>query len=220
MKKMVICGSGGMATEILSLIRILNERENRWNIVGFTDDGSQRDKMVHGLPILGDDKYLVNIKEPCDVVLAVGDPQTRSRIISSLRENEFLSFPTLIHPLAYVDREAVMGKGVVLFPFCAVQPSAVLGDFVFLNCFSLLGHNVSVGSFSMVMSKVNILGSVTIGEKVLIGAGSVLLQGLSVADNVIIGIGSVVLTDVPAAVTVLGNPAKIIRRADVDSSNI
>ena len=217
MKKMVICGSGGMATEILSLIRILNERENRWNVVGFTDDGSQRGKMVHGLPILGGDEYLVSIKEPCDVVLAVGDPQMRSRIISSLQGNERLSFPTLIHPLAYVDQEVVMGKGVVLFPFCAVQPGVTLGDFVFLNCFSLLGHNVSVGSFSMVMSKANVLGFVVIGEKVLIGAGAVLLQGLSVADNAIIGIGSVVLADVPSAVTVLGNPAKIIRREDADS---
>ena len=51
-----------------------------------------------------------------------------------------------------------------------------------------------------------------IGDNVHIGIGVVILGKIKIGDNAIIGAGSVVFSDVPANCTVLGNPAKIIRR--------
>ena len=50
---------------------------------------------------------------------------------------------------------------------------------------------------------------VRIGRNVWIGGGAIILPGVSIGDDALIGAGSVVTRDVPAAVTVAGNPARI-----------
>lgn len=50
---------------------------------------------------------------------------------------------------------------------------------------------------------------VRIGRNVWIGGGAILLPGVTIGDDAIIGAGSVVTRDVPAGVTVVGNPARI-----------
>jgi acetyltransferase-like isoleucine patch superfamily enzyme len=46
---------------------------------------------------------------------------------------------------------------------------------------------------------------------VSIGSGATLLGGITIGENSLIGAGSVVTKDVPAGVTVAGNPARILR---------
>ena len=47
-----------------------------------------------------------------------------------------------------------------------------------------------------------------------IGSGATLLGGICIGENAIVGAGSVVTKDVPASVTVAGNPARILSSAD------
>jgi acetyltransferase-like isoleucine patch superfamily enzyme len=49
-----------------------------------------------------------------------------------------------------------------------------------------------------------------------IGSGSTLLCGITVGQNAIIGAGSLVIGDVPANTIVAGNPAKILRKINVN----
>jgi acetyltransferase-like isoleucine patch superfamily enzyme len=44
-----------------------------------------------------------------------------------------------------------------------------------------------------------------------IGSGAVLLCGVTIGENALVGAGSVVTKDVPAGVTVAGNPARIMK---------
>ena len=52
---------------------------------------------------------------------------------------------------------------------------------------------------------------VTIGENVWIGSGAIILPGVTIGDDSIIGAGSVVTKDIPAGVTAVGNPCKVLR---------
>lgn len=52
-----------------------------------------------------------------------------------------------------------------------------------------------------------------IGDNVKICAGAFVLGGITIGDNVTIGAASVVLKSVPDGCTVVGNPARIVRRS-------
>ncbi|MEM7317756.1 MAG: sugar O-acetyltransferase [Pseudomonadota bacterium] len=55
-----------------------------------------------------------------------------------------------------------------------------------------------------------IANPVLIGSNVWIGGRAIVMPGVTIGDNAIIGAGSVVLRDVPAGMTVVGNPARAI----------
>lgn len=51
-----------------------------------------------------------------------------------------------------------------------------------------------------------------------VGSGSTLLCGITVGQNAIVGAGSVVTVDVPEHAIVAGNPAKILRKMNINQS--
>jgi maltose O-acetyltransferase len=114
-------------------------------------------------------------------------------------------------------------------PFhCDYGYNIKLGASVFLNfnCIILDVVEVEIGDKTMIGPGVQILTAdhprdpvlrakgrefgrpVRIGKNVWIGAGALILPGVTVGDNAVIGAGSVVPRDVPAGVTVMGNPAR------------
>lgn len=57
-----------------------------------------------------------------------------------------------------------------------------------------------------------IFGNISIGEGTHVGAGAIVLPNLSIGKWVKIGAGAVVINDLPDEVTVVGNPARIIKQ--------
>jgi acetyltransferase-like isoleucine patch superfamily enzyme len=53
-----------------------------------------------------------------------------------------------------------------------------------------------------------------------IGSGSTILSKVTIGENAIVGAGSVVTKDVPANVIVAGNPAKLLRRLDLENKEV
>ncbi|GGX79070.1 sugar O-acetyltransferase [Massilia dura] len=49
---------------------------------------------------------------------------------------------------------------------------------------------------------------ISIGKNVWIGAGALIMPGVTIGDGALVGAGSVVTRDVPAGMTVVGNPAR------------
>ena len=56
------------------------------------------------------------------------------------------------------------------------------------------------------------LKSPVLGNNVYIGAGAKIIGGITIGNNVKIGAGSVVVKNVPDNCTVVGNPARIIKK--------
>ena len=56
--------------------------------------------------------------------------------------------------------------------------------------------------------------SVHIGANCWIGAGAIILPGITIGDNVVIGAGSIVTKDIPANVIAVGNPCRVLRKAN------
>ncbi|MDD9303097.1 MAG: acyltransferase [Desulfobacter sp.] len=62
--------------------------------------------------------------------------------------------------------------------------------------------------------------SVVLEDNVWIGDSAIVCKGVTIGENSIIGAGSVVTSDIPANVIAAGNPAKIVRKLDVDREMI
>lgn len=113
-------------------------------------------------------------------------------------------------------------------PFhCAYGVNIHLGSQVFINagCAFLDSADIRIGAGTMLGPNVQIYcpqhhkdpalrkdgleiaHPVVIGENVWVGGGAIILGGVCIGDNAIIGAGAVVTHDVPAGVTVVGNPA-------------
>ena len=133
------------------------------------------------------------------------------------------------HQLLVQRFAAVGGDTVVRSPFhCDYGFNISLGVGVFLNfnCVILDVVPVVIGDRTQIGPGVQILTAdhprdaagrasglefgrpIRIGRDVWIGGGAIILPGVSVGDDAVIGAGGVVTRDVPAGVTVLGNPAR------------
>lgn len=51
-----------------------------------------------------------------------------------------------------------------------------------------------------------------------IGAGSTLLPGITIGENAMVGAGSVVTKDIPANEVWVGNPARFVKRIDIEET--
>ncbi len=55
---------------------------------------------------------------------------------------------------------------------------------------------------------------ITIGNDVWIGGNAIILPGVTIGDGCVIGAGSVVTKDVPAGMIAVGNPCRVVKRAE------
>jgi len=103
-----------------------------------------------------------------------------------------------------------------------IHPGAKIGKDFFIDHATgvVVGETSEIGDNVCVYQGVT-LGGVstekkkrhpTIGNNVVIGAGATILGPITIGDNVRVGAGSVVVKDVPPNSTVVGIPAKIVKR--------
>ena len=104
-----------------------------------------------------------------------------------------------IHPGATIGKRLFIdhGMGVV------IGETAIIGDDVTIY------HGVTLGGTGKDIGKRH----PTVGNNVMIGAGSLILGPITINDNSKIGAGSVVLKDVKPNSTVVGTPAKVIKKS-------
>jgi len=118
------------------------------------------------------------------------------RLISQL--NRFFT-GIEIHPGAQIGKGFFIdhGAGVV------IGETAEIGD----DC--VLFHNVTLGGTGKHHGKRH----PTLGNNVLVGTGAILLGPVEIGDNVRIGANSfIIMHDVPSDCTVVGTPARVVRR--------
>lgn len=103
-----------------------------------------------------------------------------------------------IHPGARIGNRLLIdhGMGVV------IGETAIVGD----DC--TIYHQVTLGGTGKERKKRH----PTIGNNVIVGSGSKVLGNITIGDNVKIGANSVLLSDTPSNVTVVGVPAKIVKK--------
>ena len=218
MKDIAIFGTGGFGREVLALVQDINRVSPTWNIVGFFDDGHKRGEMINGYPTLGRTDELNAWNSPLSLAVAVGSPETKSRIIGKIA-NPFVEYPTLIHPSAWFGdmRSVEIGKGCILCAGVMVTTDVRIGDYVTLNLQCTVGHDTVIGDYASFMPSVNISGEVTIGTGVYVGTGAKIINQLEIGAHTVVGAGAVVAKSLPAYCTAVGIPARPIKITPPDT---
>lgn len=213
MKDIAVYGAGGFGRETAWLIQEINQTADTWNLVGYFDDGQKRGAVMEGLPVLGGMNELNAITESMDIVIAIADPATRKKVVSSIT-NRKISFPQVVHPTARRGSPSnQFGRGCILTAGVILTTGIAVGEFSIINLGTTVGHDSRLGDYSSIMPQCSISGNVNIGEEVFVGAGARILQGITLGARCVVGAGAVVTKSFPSSSRLIGVPAQHVPAA-------
>lgn len=197
-------GAGGHGREIACIVQSAGVK-----LLGFVDDNVPAPGLLdsftgHYLGAIGD----VYPTGSARYLLGLGSGLLRETIAGRVR-NWAASVP-LVDPMASIGIDVTMGLGAIVFAQATVTTNVSLGLHTHIGRGAAVGHDCVLGDFVTVMPLASVSGNVTIGDRATIGAGAVIRQGQTIGADALVGAGSVVVDDVPAGVTVVGNPARPI----------
>ena len=198
-----IFGAGGHGKVVLDALLRLN-----LTCDGFIDD-RVNDSWVNLSVFKYTDLDLNNIKNPA-IHIAIGNCAVREKISNKIDHFDFFN---VFHPNASVSSSAIIGIGSFLSSGSIIGPYADVGKHCIINHNAVIDHDCKIGDFCHIAPQASIGGGVEIGHGVLIGAGAVVLPGISIQDYALVGAGAVVTKNVKSGVRVIGNPARIIKKA-------
>ena len=211
MQDIVIIGAGGFGREVKTIIDAVNKVKKIYNFIGYYDDGIEKGTIINNFPVLGNLQDLNATDKEISVLLGIGDPTTKSKIIAKLSSDK-INFPTLIHPSVQISEdEVIISKGCIICGGTIITCNIVIGSFVTLNLMCTIGHDTIIDDFSSFMPSVNISGEVHIQEKVYVGTGAKIINQLTIGKSTIVGAGAVVSKSLPDYCTAVGIPAKPIK---------
>jgi sugar O-acyltransferase (sialic acid O-acetyltransferase NeuD family) len=208
--RVVIVGAGGHATVVADILLRMRDSGAAVEPVACLDDDPSR----HGTELLG-----VVVQGPLDrlaaiaheaVIVAIGDNRVRSGLFARLRA-QGERFASAIHPSAVLAPDVRLGEGIMVCAGVVVNAATEVGDDVILNTGSTIDHHNRIGAHAHIAPGTHLGGEVSVGEGALLGIGVSVLPGRSIGAWTVVGAGGVVTRDVPAQVTAVGVPARVIR---------
>lgn len=211
MKDLVIVGAGGHAREMHQCVLAMNRIVPAWNFLGFIDDFCAATE-VAGCPVLGSASWLQG--RHCNVVVAIGSPKVRRRVVGELVAAGVTEFATLVHPSAQLGNSVRLGSGSMVSAGAILTADAVIGEHVIVNTGTVVSHDCRVGDFCTIAPMSCLCGAVILGEGAELGAGVTVIPGVQVGEWSMLGAGTTVLRDVAENEIVVGAPNRIVKKRD------
>jgi acetyltransferase EpsM len=205
-ENLILIGAGGHGKDVCDAAL----RQGR-DVVGFVDDDQELwGRSVLGRPVLGGLDNLSSMARGA-VVIAVSSIEAKRRIAARLAQAEVPIAPPILHPSAIVSPFAQIEDGAVVLGGAVVQADARVSRHAYVHTASSVSHDVRVGEYVSLHPWVQIGGGAHLGEGCFVGIGATILPNVRIGDGTIVGAGAVVLHDLPAYVTAVGVPARIIK---------
>ncbi|MBI1184758.1 transferase [bacterium] len=205
--RVLIIGAGGHAKVVAEIVQ-----QQGHTLLGFLDDDERLiGESVLGIPVLGSISSWKNLDFD-GILIGIGDNHVRYKIKQELSAIEDLCWIEARHPSSIVSPTVLLGTGTTIVAGAVINVHAKVGSHCIINTGATIDHDCEIGDYSHMGPGVNLAGGVSIGEGVFIGTGATVIPGCKIGDWTIVGAGATVISDIPAHITVVGTPAKPMRK--------
>ncbi len=167
-KNLLIVGAGTyslVAKEIAESMRCFDK-------IKFVDD--QAKVAPDGSAVVGkiaDMKHLSS--DFPNVVVAIGNPEIRLRLLQKLESEATMQIATLVSPLAYVSSSAEIGKGCIIEPMAVVHTGCVLGKGCLISAGAVVNHVSTLGDGTHIDCNATVAGYMNVPSKTKVMCGTV-----------------------------------------------
>lgn len=211
-RRVIGLGAGGHAKVVVEILRYSPDAE----IVGLLDRRGDHEKQnVFGVPILGDDSLLPELRARGIARFFVGvggnasaDPRRR---LYELGLSQGMRPVAAVHPGSIVSGSASIGAGPTVMAGAIISAAAAIGDNVIVNTGAIVDHDCVLGHHVHVGPGATLTGGVRVGNMTMIGAGATVRPGITIGEGCVIGAGAVVIDAVDSGAMVVGVPARPMR---------
>ncbi len=212
-KRLVIVGAGGFGREVLDVVRAMDPLGQAMSFAGFVADDEPSPGLLEriGAQWLGTPDEFAALPSADLYAVCVSAADARQRLARQMDSVGLLA-ATLIHPTAIVGADVELGAGVVMCAQSHVTTNVRIGAHVHIDRLAQVGHDCVVGDFVTMHPATVLSGTVSIGDRTKFGTSSCVLPNLTIGSDAVIGAGAVVIDDVPDGQTVVGVPARVLRR--------
>lgn len=209
-----IYGASGFGKEVMPLVRQQFPTLAKDSFV-FIDDG-QAGNSLNDYAVLSYQDFLAKPNINKAVTIAIANSQVREKLVKRLTEDQVQHLDIQASNTVILD-EVTIGEGSLLCPFTCLTSNIKIGKFFHANIYSYVAHDCIIGDYVTFAPGVKCNGNIHIQDHAYIGTGAIIKQGtpdqpLIIGKGAIVGMGAVVTKSVPAGVTVVGNPARILQR--------
>jgi acetyltransferase-like isoleucine patch superfamily enzyme len=142
MRKRALIGAGGHAREVMSVINRNYPKTSPISYM-FVEDEYYRDDKDYIFPLSN------FYPELYEVMIAIGDPKVRERIVKSLPEGT--KFFTYIDPTSIIDNSISIGEGSYIGPNSILTTNINIGNHAILNRGCQVGHDVIMLNYVSMM---------------------------------------------------------------------
>jgi sugar O-acyltransferase (sialic acid O-acetyltransferase NeuD family) len=193
MKKqdLILIGGGGHCKSCVDVI----EKENKFFIKGILDLPEKIGEKVLDYFIIGSDVDIEELSRSYQCFLItighVRSPEKRIHLFNKLIKLG-ITLPTIISPLSYVSKYAIIGKGTIVLHHALVNSGAVVGDNCIINTKALIEHDAIIGNHCHISTGSIINGTVKVGQGTFYGSGAVCRESLTIPEFSFIKANSII----------------------------
>ena len=182
----------------------------------FIDDDLNAPAIINGHQVVNYEKFRSYPANKKYVLIAIANSRIREILANKLEHDQIALWSIQANNAVIMD-DVRIAPGAALSPFVTIASNIKIGKCFHANLYSYVEHDCIIGDYVTFAPGAKCNGNIQIEDHAYIGAGAVIKQGtpdqpLVIGKGAVVGMGAVVTKSVPAGVTVVGNPARILEK--------
>ena len=211
-----VYGASGCGRSLMPVARAQLKRAGIKAEIVFIDDGLSAEAMINSHRAMNYEAFKKITAAKKYVLIAIANSQVREKIALRLEQDAIALWTVQADNVVLMDN-IELAAGAALSPFVSITSNIKIGKCFHANLYSYVEHDCVIGDFVTFAPGVKCNGNIHIEDHAYIGSGAVIKQGtpdqpLVIGKGAVVGMGAVVTKSVPAGVTVVGNPARILEK--------